>query len=124
MEVKVKRRTGFMGAASKVVLLVDEKEETKLKNNEEYNVTSNKNSITLKAKQMFFGSNALEAKNGDNVELKINPICLLLYVVSFVLLFIAVFNDGREIKLLFSAGALILLIITSIFSVKSWFVLK
>lgn len=124
MAIKVKRNTGIMGGASKVVLMVDEKVEKKLKNNEEHVITTAKDSITLKAKQWFFGSNGLKVNENDNVEIKINPMCMTLFVLSIALVFIAGISESREIKLIFGVGGLASIAVTLVYSVKSWFILK
>lgn len=124
MQVRVKRNTGFMGAASKIVLKVDEKVETKLKNNEEYILTTEKESVKIKAKQMYFGSNELKVNDKEKVEIKMNPMCILLFVFSFILIFTSGIFENREMKLVFALVGLCSIAITMVYCMKSWFVLK
>lgn len=124
MQVQVKRNTGFMGAASKIVLKVDEKVETKLKNNEEYIITTEKESVKIKAKQMYFGSNEIKVNDKEKVEIKMNPMCILLFVFSFILIFTSGIFENREMKLVFALVGLCSIAITMVYCMKSWFVLK
>lgn len=47
MEVHIKRNTGTMGGASNIALIVDGTTEKKMKNNEEYVLTTNQGRVTL-----------------------------------------------------------------------------
>jgi hypothetical protein len=124
VEIKVKRNTGMMGGATKVSLIVDGKEEKKLKNNEEYIIATDKGSTTLKAKQWFFGSKEIEVKGNESVEIKVNSIGIFLYLISMVLIFSSVAIDVREIKLVLALVGIISIIITFIYTIKSWFILN
>ena len=124
MQVRVKRNTGIMGAGSKIVLKVDEQVESKLKNNEEYIFTIDKESVKIKAKQMYLGSNEIKVNGKEKVEIKMNPMCLLLFVFSFILIFTSVIFENREMKLVFALVGLVSLAITMVYGIKSWFVLK
>lgn len=124
MQVRVKRNTGIMGAGSKIVLKVDEQVESKLKNNEEYIFTIDKESVKIKAKQMYLGSNEIKVNGKEKVEIKMNPMCLLLFVFSFILFFTSFIFENREMKLVFALVGLVSLAITMVYGIKSWFVLK
>lgn len=124
MGIKVKRNTGMMGGATKVSLIVDGKEEKKLRNNEEYIITNNKESTTLKAKQWYFGSKELEIEGNESVEIKVNSIGIFLYLISMVLIFSSVVIDVQEIKFVLALVGIISLIITFVYTIKSWFILN
>ena len=124
MQVRVKRNTGIMGAGSKIVLKVDEQVEAKLKNNEEYIFTTDKESVKIKAKQMYLGSNEIKVNGKEKVEIKMNPMCLLLFVFSFILIFTSGIFENREMKLVFALVGLCSIAITMVYCMKSWFVLK
>ena len=114
MQVRVKRNTGIMGAGSKIVLKVDEQVESKLKNNEEYIFTIDKESVKIKAKQMYLGSNEIKVNGKEKVEIKMNPMCLLLFVFSFILFFTSFIFENREMKLVFALVGLVSLAITMV----------
>lgn len=124
MKVKVKRSTGIMGGTSKIVLIVNEKDEARLKTNEEYVVSTEKSSVKLKARQWFFGSNDLEVKDNGAVEIKTNPTCIVLLFVSLILVIISGATEVSALKLLFSAIGILGLLATVFYSIKSWFKLE
>lgn len=124
VEVNVKRNTGLMGGATKVAILVDGQETAKLKNNEEHVIVTDKAEINIRAKSGFMKSRLLQTTSSANIEIKVNPICLLLFIISIALIFTASMSDVREMKLIFSMIGLIGVIATFIMSVTSWFVLR
>jgi uncharacterized membrane protein len=124
MEVKVKRSTGIMGGTSKIVLIVNEKDEAKLKTNEEYVVSTEISSVKLKARQWFFGSNDLEVKDNSAVEIKTNPTCIVLLFVSLILVIISGATEVSALKMLFSVVGVLGLLATVFYSIKSWFKLE
>lgn len=84
VSIRVKRATGMMGGATKVALVVEKKVVKHLKNNEEYTISSDAEQVTMKAKQLFFGSKETQVERGHTVQIKINHTAVLLYVVSLV----------------------------------------
>jgi hypothetical protein len=116
LEIRVKRNTGILGGASKVVLEVDGKEVKRLKSNEEYVVASDKNSATVKVKQWCFGSNELAVNDNTSIEIKINPVCLVLLFASLVLIMISGATDALKLPL--SALGVIGLVIGFFYSTK------
>lgn len=124
MGIKVKRRTGFMGAASRITLVVDGVAEKKMRNNEEVKIDSDKDKVKLKVRQMYFGSNELTAQENDRIEIKTNTTCLLLFVVSMILIMTSMFLEYIPIKTIFSLIGLVGMLVTIILSIKSWFVLS
>lgn len=124
VEVNVKRNTGLMGGATKVAILVDGQETAKLKNNEEHVIVTDKAEINIRAKSGFMKSRLLQTTSSANIEIKVNLICLLLFIISIALIFTASMSDVREMKLIFSMIGLIGVIATFIMSVTSWFVLR
>ncbi|PGZ97129.1 hypothetical protein COE51_15215 [Bacillus pseudomycoides] len=119
MSIKVRRATGMMGGATKVALEVDHQVVTKLKNNEEYTIPCEGEKVTIKAKQMFFGSEEKQVERGDIVEIKINNNALLLLVVSVMAM---LFGDmiSPTIILMGLIGA----VVTIVYSTKKWFDLE
>ncbi len=124
MEVKVKRQTGLMGGVAKVTLLVDGQETAKLKNNEEHVIHTEEPSIQLKAKSGLMGSRPIQTTSGGNVEIKVNPMCILLFIASIALIFMASMTDVQEMKLAFAIVGLVGVIATFVLSITSWFVLR
>lgn len=124
MEVKVKRKTGFMGAAMKISLLVDGELVKKLENSEEYLIQTDKNSIKLRAKQGFSGSKEFEVNQNARIEIKTNPIFLWLWFVGFISLFVAGISEVRELKFIFASIGILAMIFSLINTAKSSFIFK
>ncbi len=124
MEVKVKRKTGFMGAAMKISLLVDGELVKKLENSEEYLIQTDKNSIKLRAKQGFSASKEFEVNQNARIEIKTNPIFLWLWFVGFISLFVAGISEVRELKFIFAAIGILVMIFSLIYTAKSSFIFK
>jgi uncharacterized membrane protein len=122
LEIRVKRNTGIMGGTSKVALEVDGKEVKRLKSNEEYVVSSDKDSVAVKVKQWCFGSNELEVRDNAAIEVKINPVCIVLLFASLVLIMISGATDALKLPL--SALGVIGLIVGFFYSTKFWFKLE
>lgn len=123
MKARVKRSTGMMGGLAKVSLFVDDKEATKLSNDEEFMIVSNKESVRVKAKQWFLGSKEVEVKENEAIEIRINSFLTLFYLVAFILLFLSGMSVTREPKLIFSVSALVVILIVIFISTRSWFVM-
>ncbi|MEI3604941.1 hypothetical protein SPD48_04495 [Pseudogracilibacillus sp. SE30717A] len=123
MKARVKRSTGMMGGLAKVSLFVDDKEATKLSNDEEFMIVSNKESVRVKAKQWFLGSKEVEVKENEAIEIRINSFLTLFYLVAFILLFLSGMSVTREPKLIFSVSALVVILIIIFISTRSWFVM-
>lgn len=123
MKVIVKRNTGMLGGIAGVALFVDDRKVKSLKNNEEYTISTDKDNVTVKAKQWFFGSKAVQLNHDESVEIKVNPVCLFLYFAAIILVFIGGINPAREVKLIFSLIGVAFLIFVLIFSMKSWFII-
>ncbi|WP_044642598.1 hypothetical protein [Risungbinella massiliensis] len=117
MSIKVKRATGIMGGASNIALKVDNQVVKKLKNNEEYIIQAEK--ATVKAKQWFFGSKAKQVERGNTVEIKINNMALLFYIISLVLVLF-----GKMISPIIIVIGLIGVLGTIVYSTKNWFELE
>lgn len=118
MSIKIKRDTGMMGGASKVALEVNQAVVKKLKNNEEY-IISSKDDVLIKAKQGFFGSEKKKVNPGDMVEIKINNAALLLFVVSLLAMFF-----GTQINPVVTLLGLVGGLVTVIYSTRKWFILE
>lgn len=112
-----------MGGLAKVSLFVDDKEATKLSNDEEFMIVSNKESVRVKAKQWFLGSKEVEVKENEAIEIRINSFLTLFYLVAFILLFLSGMSVTREPKLIFSVSALVVILIIIFISTRSWFVM-
>lgn len=123
MKARVKRSTGMMGGLAKVSLFVDDKEATKLSNDEEFMIVSNKESVRVKAKQWFLGSKEVEVKENEAIEIRINSFLTLFYLVAIILLFLSGMSVTREPKLIFSVSALVVILIVIFISTRSWFVM-
>lgn len=120
MSIKVKRNTGMMGGAMKVSLSIDGQQTSKLSNNEEYTIDSSKDSVKIQAKQSFFGSPEKEIKNPSKVEIKINTMAVLLFIISLAFIFI-----GGIINHVIIIGiGLISVIVTMVYGIKNWFTLE
>ena len=119
VSIRVKRATGMMGGATKVALEVEKEVVKHLKNNEEYTISSDAEQVTMKAKQLFFGSKETQVERGHTVQIKINHTAVLLYVVSLVaMLFGTIINP--IITFLGIAGG----VVTVFYSTKQWFKLE
>lgn len=119
VSIRVKRATGMMGGATKVALEVEKKVVKHLKNNEEYTISSDAEQVTMKAKQLFFGSKETQVERGNTVQIKINHTAVLLYAVSLVaMLFGTIINP--IITFFGIAGG----VVTVFYSTKQWFKLE
>ncbi|WP_066192500.1 MULTISPECIES: hypothetical protein [Gracilibacillus] len=120
MSIKVKRNTGMLGGAMKVSLSVDGQQTSKLSNNEECIIDSTKDSTKIQAKQSFFGSPEKEVKDPVRIEIKINTMAVLLFIISLAFIFI-----GGMINHVIVIGiGLVSVIATMIYGVKNWFALE
>lgn len=124
LEVKVKRKTGFMGSAMRVSLLVDGELVKKLENSEEHLIQTDKNSIKLRAKQGFSGSQEFEVRQNATIEIKTNPIFFWIWLVGLVLLFLATINETRELKFIFATVAIVTMVFNLFYLTKSSFIFK
>ena len=124
MKVKVKRKTGFMGAALKISLLVDGELAKKLENSEEHLIQTDKNSIKLRAKQGVSGSQEFEVNQNARIEIKTNPILLWLWFVGFISLFVAGISEVRELKFIFASIGILVMIFSLIYTAKYSFIFK
>ncbi len=120
LNIKIKRDTGIMGGATPVSLKVNSQVVKKLKNNEEYSISSAEGKVKVKANQWFFGSEEKQVESGNRVNIKINNTALLLYVISLII----VFAGGFTSIIAFTFIGLIGIVITVIFSTKRWFKLE
>ena len=119
MSIIVKRATGMMGGATKVAVEVDHEVVTKLSNNEEYTIPCEGEKVTVKAKQMFFGSEEKQVERGDIVEIKINNSALFLFVASLMAILF-----GQMISPVVILMGLIGSLVTIVYSTKNWFKLE
>lgn len=109
-----------MGGATPVSLKVNSQVVKKLKNNEEYSISSDAGKVKVKANQWFFGSEEKQIESGSRVNIKINNTALLLYVISLII----VFAGGFTSLIALSFIGLIGIVITVIYSTKRWFKLE
>jgi hypothetical protein len=119
MSIRVKRATGMMGGTTKVALEVDNQLVKKLKNNEEYTITSDAEQVTMKAKQLIFGSEERQVERGSTVNIKINNNAVLLYIVSLLAMLF-----GTMITPVITIIGLIGAVVTVIYSTRKWFKLE
>lgn len=124
MEVKITRKTGFMGGTTSVSLLVDKQEEVKLHNNQEYIIESAKDHVTVRVKQWFFGSKELSVNKNEQYDIKVNPICLLLLYAGLIFVLSAGFMNQPDLKVILAGIGLGSLFATAFMSLKSWFILQ
>lgn len=120
LTIKFKRDTGVMGGATPVSLKVNSKVVKKLKNNEEFSLSSDAGKVKVKANQWFFGSEEKQIESGSRVNIKINNTALLLYVISLIIVFAGGFTSIIPLSLI----GLIGIGITVIYSTKRWFKLE
>ncbi|PEI82477.1 hypothetical protein CN679_27795 [Bacillus pseudomycoides] len=119
MSIKVIRATGMMGGATRVALKVDNEVVMKLENNEEYTLPSDVKEAKLKANQLFFGSKEKQVKSGDIVEIKINSIAMLLYMVSLIAVLFGSKIDPNVIWF-----GVIGSLVSIVYSINHWFTLE
>ncbi|MEI4804082.1 hypothetical protein WAZ07_23285 [Bacillus sp. FJAT-51639] len=119
MAIKVIRATGMMGGVTRVALKVDNEVVMKLENNEAYTLPSDVKEAKIKANQLFFGSKEKQVKSGDIVEIKINGIAMLLYIVSLIAVVYGSMIDRSVILFAF-----IVSLVTLVYSIKNWFKLE
>ncbi|SDY95421.1 hypothetical protein [Bacillus sp. 166amftsu] len=119
MSIKVIRATGMMGGATRVALKVDNEVVMKLENNEEYTLPSDVKEAKLKANQLFFGSKEKQVKSGDIVEIKINGLAMLLFMVSVIAVLFGSKIDPNVIWF-----GVIGCLVTLVYSLNNWFTLE
>lgn len=124
MEVKVKRKTGFIGVVMKVSLLVDGELVKKLDNGEEYLIQTEKEMIKVRTKQGISGSKEFEITHNANIEIKMNPVFFWIWIVGLVLLFFTAITETRELKFIFAAVGISDLIFNLFYSIRSSFIFK
>lgn len=118
MSIKLKRKTGMMGGATRITIKADSEKLTSLKQNEETHVDLPENQAQITANQWFFGSKPTSVKDGDNVEVRMNNSALLLYIFSMIALFTGLFTSYLIILII----GIVLIFITTIYAIKNWFV--
>ena len=109
----------MMGGATRVALKVDNEVIMKLENNEEYTLPSDVKEAKLKANQLFFGSKEKQVKSGDIVEIKINSIAMLLYMVSLIAVLFGSKIDPNVIWF-----GVIGSLVSLVYSINNWFTLE
>ncbi|PFK46230.1 hypothetical protein COI93_05410 [Bacillus cereus] len=119
MSIKVIRATGMMGGATRVALKVDNEVVMKLENNEEYTLPSDVTEAKIKANQLFFGSKEKQVKSGDIVEIKINGLAMLLFIVSLIAVLFGS-SIGPNVILFGVIGCFV----TIVYSINNWFTLE
>lgn len=125
MEIKVIRDTGFVGRLAPINLLMDGEEIKKLQNNEEYIIKTKKKQVHIKAKQWFFGSQYYVIEQDETIRIKGNPIALLFYFISLILLLIASFaGTGQLMQQVLAFAGFASITVTFILCVKRYFLLK
>lgn len=120
MSIKLKRNTGMMGGATRIIVKADSKKLTSLKQNEETLVDLPEDQAKITANQWFLGSKPTSVKDGDNVVVRMNNSALLLYIISMVALFTGLFTSNLIILII----GIVLIFITTIFAIKNWFVVN
>ncbi|MGJ8730769.1 hypothetical protein ACRW9N_09905 [Listeria aquatica] len=86
MKIGIKRNTGAVGGVAKISVKMDQEKVASLKNNEEreFEVSG---PTQISVNQWYMGSKVVEAKPGDKLEIKINPLmipCLILFVLFLI----------------------------------------
>lgn len=86
MKIGIKRNTGAVGGGAKISVKMDQEKVASLKNNEEreFEVSG---PTQISVNQWYMGSKVVEAKPGDKLEIKINPLmipCLILFVLFLI----------------------------------------
>ncbi|WP_167630040.1 hypothetical protein [Listeria valentina] len=86
MKIGIKRDTGAVGGLAKISVKMNREKVASLKNNEEkeFEVSG---PAQISANQWYMGSKTVEAKPGDKLEIKINPLmipCFILFVLFLV----------------------------------------
>lgn len=125
--MKIIRNTGLLGFSMGINLVIERVETrdvVRLRNNESCVVDPEKEPVKLSAGMWPFGSKRIEVINSQKVEIKTNPVALIMYLISLFIIFIGASIDNTNTKLTISVIGLALLIITFIYSVKRWFIFK
>src|SRR5690606_8966866 len=91
-------------------------------NSEEHLIQTDKNSIKLRAKQGFSGSQEFEVRKNATIEIKTNPIFFWIWLVGLVLLFLATINETRELKFIFATVAIVTMVFNLFYLTKSSFI--
>ncbi|MHC5252630.1 hypothetical protein ACYRGN_09710 [Listeria kieliensis] len=86
MKIGIKRNTGAVGGVAKISVKMNQEKVASLKNNEEreFEVSG---PTKISANQWYMGSKVVEAKPGDKLEVKVNPLmipCLILFVFFLI----------------------------------------
>src|SRR5690625_2582905 len=124
MEVKITRKTGFMGGTTSVSLFVDKQEEVKLHNNQEYIIEAAKDHVTVRVKQFFVGSKELSVNKNEEYNNKVDHIGLLLLYAGDMFDLSGGFMIVRDLRIIVDGIDLCILIATAVMSHKSWFILQ
>lgn len=124
MEIKIKRKTGLFGGIAKVHVKVDGNTVKKLEEKEDFTIQTTSTPATIQASSGFMKSKKVNITENDRLAIQINPLCILLFLLSLVFIFIAGFIDIREIKFALSLSGLVLIACTMVYSSRGWFVLK
>lgn len=124
LKITVKRDTGVMGGLAKVSLFIDDEEKLKLKNNEEQLFVTDKDSVFIQAKQLFFSSKPMKLNNDEYIFIKLNQKYLSLFYIAIFCSLLSYFTYDIFLKVIFASGGFIFLIIAIISGSKRYFILE
>lgn len=120
VKITVKRNTGFMGAASRASLKVDQQKVKSLKHNEKVEIEIQGDSVEVSANQWFLGSKPVKVNAGEQVEIQMNSTSIPLFIGVLILLILSLFmNNG-----IVSGVAFLGILGTIIYLVKNYYVIK
>ncbi|MFP7493405.1 hypothetical protein SFC66_06405 [Terribacillus saccharophilus] len=87
MTIKITRKTGMMGYATKVKLFADGKEITKLSSGETYYLDIDKDTVELRVQQFTSKGKPITVKDHSHLTLQTNPMLNYLFIAMIVLIF-------------------------------------
>lgn len=117
--MQITRNTGFVGMGSKIKVKIDNRDII-LQNNESQQLPVQNKTVTVRARQAYFGSQEIQVEDTKEIEIKSNPLAIVMFFVSIVpIVFASLINP-----LICSVLGLVLLAITAIYANKNWFKLE
>ncbi len=108
MSIKITRKSGWMGMASKIKIFLDEKEVGKIAQDETMTLELEKPESILGLKQFGMKSNKITVKDGDNLVIKPGKYSNILFILLIAFVFIIIAFLQNYIYALLAAVAYVL----------------
>lgn len=107
MNIKVQRKTGWVGMGSRFTLIINGEKYDKIKHKEVINLNLSEQEATIQATQFRVQTNELTVKDNDEIRI----VTTRWTTISYVIFFLFVLISGLSDNLIFTALPLVLAVV-------------